>query len=195
MLNRFQLSTPDDYSPILPRWFSWNRRCRTSRTAIRSYLSGRSSPSGAFCNSGSAAGPWSFLSFRASKPEKNKKEVSRFSKKHWYGGVCPLPIGAVEADFGFFEARWGPMNSNRWCAKAPCFVMKVLLLAAVLAGPVAAQSVDSPVAPSIAQDDHGHGGLHRHGRGGRNSAYGKARIEERDRLLSKLRNTNICRGC
>jgi hypothetical protein len=74
-------------------------------------------------------------------------------------------------------------------------VMKALLLAVILAGPVAAQPVDASAAPSIAQDEHGHGGLRMHRGGGRNSAYGKAKVEERDRLLSKLRNTNICRGC
>jgi hypothetical protein len=72
--------------------------------------------------------------------------------------------------------------------------MKALLLAVILAGPAAAQPVDAPAAPPIAQDEHGHGGAHRRG-GGRNGAYGKVRIEERDRLLSKLKNTNICRGC
>jgi hypothetical protein len=77
--------------------------------------------------------------------------------------------------------------------------MKALMLAVILAGPVAAQPVDAPAAPSIAQGELGHGGLHMHrggGRGGgRNSAYGKARIEERDKLLTKLKNANICRGC
>jgi len=76
--------------------------------------------------------------------------------------------------------------------------MKALMLALILAGPVAAQPVDAPAAPSIAQGELGHGGLHMHrgGRGGgRNSAYGKAKVEERDRLLNKLKNANICRGC
>jgi len=77
--------------------------------------------------------------------------------------------------------------------------MKALMLAVILAGPVAAQPVDAPAAPSVAQDEHGHGGLHMHGGGGRgggrNSAYAKAKVEERDRLLSKLKNANICRGC
>jgi len=77
--------------------------------------------------------------------------------------------------------------------------MKALMLAVILAGPVAAQPVDAPAAPSIAQGELGHGGLHMHGgggrSGGRNSAYGKAKVEERDQLLSKLKNTNICRGC
>jgi hypothetical protein len=40
-------------------------------------------------------------------------------------------------------------------------------------------------------DVHAGGGNGRHG----NSAYGKAKVEERDRLLSKLKKTNICRGC
>jgi hypothetical protein len=31
----------------------------------------------------------------------------------------------------------------------------------------------------------------RHG----NNAYGKAKVEERDRLIDKLKNMNICRGC
>jgi hypothetical protein len=77
-------------------------------------------------------------------------------------------------------------------------VIRPLMLAIILAGPVAAQPVDAPAAPSIAQGELGHDGVHMHRGGhggGRNSAYGKARIEERDRLLSKLRNTNICRGC
>jgi hypothetical protein len=73
--------------------------------------------------------------------------------------------------------------------------MKALMLAAILAGPVAAQPVDAPAAPSIAQAELGHSGLHMHRGGGRNSAYGKARIEERDKLLTKLKNANICRGC
>jgi hypothetical protein len=73
--------------------------------------------------------------------------------------------------------------------------MKALMLTAVLAGPVAAQPVHAPAAPSITQGELEHGGSHMHRGGGRNSAYGKARIEERDRLLSKLKNANICRGC
>jgi hypothetical protein len=76
--------------------------------------------------------------------------------------------------------------------------MKALMLAVILAGPVAAQPVDAPPAPPAAQAEPGLGGLHMHrgGRGGgRNSAYGKARIEERDKLLTKLKNANICRGC
>jgi hypothetical protein len=71
----------------------------------------------------------------------------------------------------------------------------MLLLAVILAGPVAAQPVDAPAAPSIAQGELGHGDSHMHRGGGRNSAYGKAKVEERDRLLSKLKNANICRGC
>jgi hypothetical protein len=73
--------------------------------------------------------------------------------------------------------------------------MKVLLFAVILAGPVVAQPVEAPGAPSIAQGELGHGGLHMHRGGGRNSSYGKARIEERDKLLTKLKNANICRGC
>jgi hypothetical protein len=73
--------------------------------------------------------------------------------------------------------------------------VKALMLAIILAGPVAAQPVDAPAAPPAAQGELGHSGLHMHRGGGRNSAYGKARIEERDKLLTKLKNTNICRGC
>jgi hypothetical protein len=72
--------------------------------------------------------------------------------------------------------------------------MKALMLAVILTGPVAAQLVDEPAAPP-AQGELGLGGSHMHLGGGRNSAYGKARIEERDRLLGKLKNANICRGC
>jgi hypothetical protein len=28
-----------------------------------------------------------------------------------------------------------------------------------------------------------------------NNAYGKAKVEERDKLIGKLKNMNICRGC
>lgn len=52
--------------------------------------------------------------------------------------------------------------------------------------------------PVLAQRGHDHSGdVHAGGGNGRhgNSAYGKAKVEERDRLLSKLKNTNICRGC
>jgi hypothetical protein len=73
--------------------------------------------------------------------------------------------------------------------------MKALMLAVILAGPVAAQPVDAPAAAPSAQGEQGQGGLPMHRGGGRKSANGKARIEERDKLLTKLKNTNICRGC
>jgi hypothetical protein len=70
----------------------------------------------------------------------------------------------------------------------------VILLA--LASPAAAQPVGAPAAPAIAQGEHDHGGFQMHGGGhgrGGNSAYAKAKVEERDRLLSKLKS--ICKGC
>lgn len=65
--------------------------------------------------------------------------------------------------------------------------MKAIVFALMLMSPVAAQTVGGAPAP------HMHGGRG-HGRGG-NNAYGKARIEERDRLLDKLQSMKICRGC
>jgi hypothetical protein len=62
--------------------------------------------------------------------------------------------------------------------------------------------------PALARGMHTHGGTHMahgardlaggseaggEGRGRGNNAYGKARIEEKDRLISKLKS--ICRGC
>jgi hypothetical protein len=50
--------------------------------------------------------------------------------------------------------------------------------------------------PVLARGHHHDGGAvsgggDRHG----NNAYGKAKVEERDRLIDKLKNMNICRGC
>lgn len=72
-------------------------------------------------------------------------------------------------------------------AKFSAFVL-ILLLAAI-------------GTPSLARGWHAHRGehngaeVHESGGRGRNSAYGKAKVEERDRLLSKLKGMNICRGC
>jgi hypothetical protein len=101
----------------------------------------------------------------------------------------PLAIGA-------FSARLAISNPSEVWHVNPVKLC-VLLLATIPAGPVAAQTVDVPAAPPIAQREHGRGGLHMHGGGGRgggrNSVYANARIEEKDRLLGKLKS--ICRGC
>jgi hypothetical protein len=74
---------------------------------------------------------------------------------------------------------------------------KVLLVALILAFPAIAQPVGASAAPVVAQGEHDHNGFHMHGGGGHgrggNNAYGKAKIEERDRLLGKLKS--ICKGC
>jgi hypothetical protein len=73
---------------------------------------------------------------------------------------------------------------------------KAILLALVLVSPVAGQTIGATGAPTVAPSEHDQHSFHGHGGGrGRGGAYGKTKIEERDRLLGKLRNTNICRGC
>jgi hypothetical protein len=70
-----------------------------------------------------------------------------------------------------------------------------ILLALVLTSPVAGQTIGAPAAQAIAPVEQDQHSFHGHGGGRGRGAYGKAKVEERDRLLSKLRNTNICRGC
>jgi hypothetical protein len=56
--------------------------------------------------------------------------------------------------------------------------------------------LSSPLKPVIARGHH-HDGVEASGGGDRrgNNAYGKAKVEERDKLIGKLKNMNICRGC
>jgi hypothetical protein len=51
--------------------------------------------------------------------------------------------------------------------------------------------------PVLARGAHHHNhGAVAEGAGDRHgNAYGKAKIEERDKLIGKLKNLNICRGC
>jgi hypothetical protein len=51
--------------------------------------------------------------------------------------------------------------------------------------------------PVVARDDHHHRQGAEADVGDRrgNNAYGKAKVDERDKLIGKLKNMNICRGC
>jgi hypothetical protein len=52
--------------------------------------------------------------------------------------------------------------------------------------------------PVLARGSHNHHpGAEADGSGDRrgNNAYGKAKVEERGKLIGKLKNMNICRGC
>jgi hypothetical protein len=62
----------------------------------------------------------------------------------------------------------------------------LVLLAILTAQPVLAHG-----------DHHHHHGAEADGSGDRrgNKAYGNAKIDERDKLIGKLKNMNICRGC
>jgi hypothetical protein len=50
--------------------------------------------------------------------------------------------------------------------------------------------------PVLARGHHQHHGGEADGSGdSRRGAYGKAKVEERDKLIVKLKNMSICRGC